>query len=679
MADKELRSVRFPGLDDRYVVPEGGGSGGGATDLSLGITGAQIGQIAKITAVDTDGKPTAWEAVDAGSTPTMYGVTLSLTNCAASNAATSVQAGASYSAVLTADAGYTIGMPTVTMGGTDITSTAWDASMGTVSITVVTGNIIIICVAEKTAQPSTETLTTMKWKQSGWPTFTERDDGGADLVINETLYADPAQTNPYWTLLYPGQISGGKVQIKFNKAVTSGGITVCIYAVNANANIAYNSLKNGAWTTAAQSGTTSISADFESPELPAGTYPFVWIRNGSLLMEGDTDPSTINTAAHIKNGDIVVTVSSVATAENTETLSVDADYLQDYGQQPAIVTQSASALSEAYRTVIEQAKNAWMIECNGSVDKIPLIIHTDQHGRMLTSELFDAIDGMVDWYEISKVINLGDTVGAWVDSSDTPLLTDAELAQYLEAMASVPYSKRIEVFGNHDTWKLVDGNYIGLTPQNYLRKYFKNIYARGRDDYGNFVVHDDRYNVKYLCISSMAYDSTIGGPSHYVFPSASWEWIIAELEKADEYDVIILSHVPLGTGGATVTDPTGAAAAAVGNGLDWVDRSAVWTARKNKTSGSFADQYGVTHSYDFTGCNGELLCGLHGHIHADGYYHIGGALLDAFFDAYYMSPKAFFFVIVDRKNERLNVWKVDDTPQMQNYRIPFSPTEAQNG
>lgn len=35
-----------------------------AADLSLGITGATVGQIAKITAVDTEGKPTAWEPVD---------------------------------------------------------------------------------------------------------------------------------------------------------------------------------------------------------------------------------------------------------------------------------------------------------------------------------------------------------------------------------------------------------------------------------------------------------------------------------------------------------------------------------------------------------------------------------------------------------------------------------------
>ena len=39
-------------------------SAGGGSDLSLSITGATVGQIAKITAVDDSGKPTAWEAVD---------------------------------------------------------------------------------------------------------------------------------------------------------------------------------------------------------------------------------------------------------------------------------------------------------------------------------------------------------------------------------------------------------------------------------------------------------------------------------------------------------------------------------------------------------------------------------------------------------------------------------------
>lgn len=44
--------------------PQGPKGDPGATDLSLGITGAQVGQIAKITAVDENGKPTKWEPAD---------------------------------------------------------------------------------------------------------------------------------------------------------------------------------------------------------------------------------------------------------------------------------------------------------------------------------------------------------------------------------------------------------------------------------------------------------------------------------------------------------------------------------------------------------------------------------------------------------------------------------------
>lgn len=46
-------------------------------DSSLGITGATVGQIAKITAVDTDGKPTKWEPVDipSGGTDISLGLT----------------------------------------------------------------------------------------------------------------------------------------------------------------------------------------------------------------------------------------------------------------------------------------------------------------------------------------------------------------------------------------------------------------------------------------------------------------------------------------------------------------------------------------------------------------------------------------------------------------------------
>lgn len=40
------------------------GSGSTVTDISLGLTSATVGQIAKIAAVDASGKPTKWEPVD---------------------------------------------------------------------------------------------------------------------------------------------------------------------------------------------------------------------------------------------------------------------------------------------------------------------------------------------------------------------------------------------------------------------------------------------------------------------------------------------------------------------------------------------------------------------------------------------------------------------------------------
>lgn len=44
--------------------PQGPAGGGGGPDISLGLTSATVGQIAKITEVDPEGKPTKWEPVD---------------------------------------------------------------------------------------------------------------------------------------------------------------------------------------------------------------------------------------------------------------------------------------------------------------------------------------------------------------------------------------------------------------------------------------------------------------------------------------------------------------------------------------------------------------------------------------------------------------------------------------
>lgn len=50
------------GVDESGALWTAAGSGG--TDISLGLTSAQVGQIIKVKAVDDNGKPTQWEAVD---------------------------------------------------------------------------------------------------------------------------------------------------------------------------------------------------------------------------------------------------------------------------------------------------------------------------------------------------------------------------------------------------------------------------------------------------------------------------------------------------------------------------------------------------------------------------------------------------------------------------------------
>lgn len=52
----------IPGVDGEWQLMAQ--KGAASTDLSLGVTGATVGQIAKITAVDASGKPTAWAPVD---------------------------------------------------------------------------------------------------------------------------------------------------------------------------------------------------------------------------------------------------------------------------------------------------------------------------------------------------------------------------------------------------------------------------------------------------------------------------------------------------------------------------------------------------------------------------------------------------------------------------------------
>lgn len=76
-------------------------------------------------------------------TNVFYTVTNTLTNCTSNNSTTSIRKGSAYSATITANSGYSMGGATVSinMGGTDITSTAYNN--GIITVSKVTDNITI--------------------------------------------------------------------------------------------------------------------------------------------------------------------------------------------------------------------------------------------------------------------------------------------------------------------------------------------------------------------------------------------------------------------------------------------------------------------------------------------------------------------------------------------------------
>lgn len=596
----------------------------GTSDLSLGISGASAGQMIRIRSVDADGTPTAWEAVDGGSTPVMYSVVLTLTNCAANNTAESVQAGAAYTTTLTADTGYTLGTPTVTMGGANITSTAWDASAGTVSILFVTGDVAITCTAAADADTSPVIAGTGQTLDAFGGIY---DLSGVCYTAFYPLYSGATKLTLFVADTENISVgTGGKMQFWSDEAFVE------YWSAFANKN------KESSYT--APSGSTRFRTTLAENGVDDS---YAYDNTGHIYFAGkntkyygmaniDGTPAggdSVSTAAAVDNEVMALELSTGATVNPTAYTGLTSDYV----------------------TMVQTNYDAFMAEVLGDYNRIPLIVHTDQHGRIgADNPVLKLIGDLTDWYEVSKCVNLGDVV------SDR--FSAAALQAYLDAARDhIPLSRRLDVYGNHDVWD-PDENKKYSVDQKRLSPYFKNIYARRHGNNGYFTVTDDYYNVKYLVISDLEYPDT--NDSTRRMSTAQAEFLVTELGADDGYDIVLVSHVPLVMDDTVTSRDTSYTAyletflsdAAVNTSF-----LAMIAARKAKTSGSFADSEGVTHAYDFTGCRSELLMSLHGHTHFEAYKSITGSVTEFAFD--WFDGNTFYFAYIDRVQKKFKCWKTE--------------------
>ena len=560
-----------------------------------------------------------------GGGETTHGIVWNLTNVTSSNNAVSVADGSSLVAVLTPADGYTLGDVTITMGGEVVTG-AWNADTATVTIQSVTGDVAISCAGVEITELDTSPIIVEydKALDSSGGVFTYAITGGCytdfyaipEGATNVTLYMADSES-----VAFSGS---GKLQF-WNDTKQVEYWSAASYRNKEKSYV----IADGATRFRTSLATNGIDDSYAYDSVTGYIY-FAGANTqyyGMTNIDGSTSgESAVSVASEVDNQ---VAMLSLSTGET--------------------VNPSAySGLSADYVAMVQSNYDAMMAECLGDYNKIPIIVHTDQHGRIgASNQVMKLIGDMVNWYEVSKCINLGDTVA---DRFGTTALEN-----YLSATKdSIPLSKRLDVYGNHDVWDSNDSQKYTVD-QKRLSPYFKNIYARRHGNNGYFTVFDDYYNVKYLVISDLEYPDT--NYSTRRITTAQAKFIVSELSEDDGRDVVLVSHAPLDSDEVTSRDSTYQAYSEKFLSDTTAHNSfmTMIAARKNKTSGTFTDSEGISHTYDFSNVSGDLLMSLHGHAHFEAYRTFENSITEFIFDWFY--GNTFYFAYIDRKEKKFKVWK----------------------
>lgn len=683
------------------VLPGADPDGGGVNQRVWAQLQAQIGDLNDLL---TDTKENLVAAInevvqtggggggddDGGDEAVMHSVTWTLSHVVRTGGAESVEDGAALSATLAAEEGYLLGEVFVEMGGVELPD-AWDADVATLSIPTVTGDVLVVCAGVADTSPA------IVARDKGLGTDGNMADGTGLCVTKVYPFTPDIEA-----------IKASSYYDAENDYATQNGafgiIKACTPATKFKA--AGGSFSGMVWVTKNclyQDGVfkefwsnTCIGQDNETQDLSFTRYDTgVLYANGIAftLTEMDADDSYAYWVRStsgvmpvgVRAGDVIFAGKNTAyyglanidgtpvDGEPVAALSLDADAAQDYavsstsllGSDAAEDTATVYGLASGFAAAVDEAREEWMCAYGGDWRKIPLIVTTDQHGRM-NSGLFNMLGRVLSLHDLSKVINLGDTVtDEWWDAdAEHPLLRCDALEAWCESVKDIPLSRQLNVFGNHDTWyhNYTDaGNPVGTrypSSQAQLNQYFRNIYARRGNNNGYFAVTDDAFNVKYVVISGFEYKD---GSSALRVSTAQMTWLIEELSRNDGYDVVLVSHVPLHYKTAEMSFPDGAPTSEQEFRVFGIDTDALFAARKNKSSGTVTDSDGVQHSYDFSACETPLLCALHGHTHIDAYNYVGGSLLSYSFDRF--DGGTVFFVLLDRAAQKLMIWKVEGSAQ----------------
>ena len=194
----------------------------------------------------------------AGAVTTTYTITNALLHVTNSNSAGGADSGDSYSATLTADAGYAIDTVTITMGGVDITSTAYTSGTGAISIASVTGNIVI------TASATYQETWDINWDYTmGDPTSNGWTAGTVAGTMISTGYQMKGTSSGGCTLAHNPDVSYTKGVIEVVMNITTMSTTyqgMCLFSKGMRLRVYNNKLWIDCTSTNTEASQTEISS-----------------------------------------------------------------------------------------------------------------------------------------------------------------------------------------------------------------------------------------------------------------------------------------------------------------------------------------------------------------------------------------------------------------------------------
>ncbi len=221
-----------------------------------------------------------------------YNITNNLTNCTNNNNNLSIEEGSSYSATITANTNYEMSSITVTMGGTNITSSA--VSGNNINISNVTGNIVI-------------TATATQISSGGG---TGGGDGSFDNYIITYNLTNCTSSNTSEDIFagtsYSTKITANSGYTMSGIIVTMGGTDITNTVVDSNNNINISSVNGDITITATAQSSAAISYII--------TYNLVKCvssNTASYANEGSSYNTSITADSGYTLGNVIVTMGGV--------------------------------------------------------------------------------------------------------------------------------------------------------------------------------------------------------------------------------------------------------------------------------------------------------------------------------------------------------------------------------